>query len=255
MHPDERRDALVAAFLELAHRQGRTPTTSEIAAEAAVAEGTIFRAFPTKEALLREAVAAAFCPAPVRRRVAAIDRSQPLRERLVDLTGILQTRFTEVFGLMGALGLTEPPERGPHAACYPAGRHLRGEPAGNGRGGGDGRGGSDVDTDVDTERGACARLRDDDPHEPLLATIHELLSGDTDHLRLPGPQVIHRLRLLTFSGSHPGISDGQVLTPEEIVDTVLFGVMRHPACPAPGESVTRVPTMAPVTPRPTRRRT
>lgn len=220
MHPDDRRDALVAAFLELAHREGRTPTTSEIAAEAGVAEGTIFRAFPTKEALLREAVAAAFCPAPVRRRVAAIDRSQPLRERLVDFTRILQTRFTEVFGLMGALGLTEPPERGPHAACYPAGRHLRGDAAGDGDG---------IDTHADTS--ACAPLRDDDPHEPLLATVHELVVGESDHLRVPGPQVIHRLRLLTFSGSHPGISDGQVLTPEEIVDTVLFGVVRHPDCP------------------------
>ena len=27
---------------------------------------------------------------------------------------------------MGALGLTQPPNRGPHQACYDAGRHLRG---------------------------------------------------------------------------------------------------------------------------------
>ena len=39
---------------------------------------------------------------------------------------------------------------------------------------------------------------------------------------------MHRLRLLTFSGSHPGIADGQVLTPEEIVDTILFGLVCRP---------------------------
>ena len=37
---------------------------------------------------------------------------------------------------------------------------------------------------------------------------------------------MHRLRLLTFAGSHPHISDGVLLTPEEIVDTLLHGLLR-----------------------------
>ena len=201
MSRDDRRDALVDVFVELAHREGRKPTTSEIAHEAGVAEGTIFRVFATKEALEREAVQAAFCPAPVRRRIAAIDPEGTLRERLVDFTRIMQARFTEVFGLMTALGLTEPPNRGPHLACYEAGRHLRGL--------------------ADEEEHAAA-------HQPLLDSIHELLLHDEDHLVVPATDLVHRLRLLTFSGSHPGIADGQVLTPEEIVDTVLFGLVCRP---------------------------
>jgi AcrR family transcriptional regulator len=201
MSRDDRRDALVDVFVELAHREGRKPTTSEIAHEAGVAEGTIFRVFATKEALEREAVQAAFCPAPVRRRIAAIDPEGTLRERLVDFTRIMQTRFTEVFGLMSALGLTEPPNRGPHLACYEAGRHLRGP--------------------SDEEEHVAA-------HQPLLESIHELLLHDEDHLVVPAADLVHRLRLLTFSGSHPGIADGQVLTPEEIVDTVLFGLVCRP---------------------------
>ena len=51
MSRDDRRDALVEVFVDLAHREGRKPTTSEIAQEAGVAEGTIFRVFATKEAL------------------------------------------------------------------------------------------------------------------------------------------------------------------------------------------------------------
>ena len=200
MDPDERRDALVDVFLRLAHREGRNPTTSEIAQEAGVAEGTIFRAFPTKEVLENEAVQAAFCPAPVRRRIAAIDPEGSLRERLVDFTRIMQLRFTEVFGLMDALGLTQPPNRGLHEACYEAGRHLRGH--------------------ADHEEHEAA-------HQPLLDAIHDLLIHDEDCLVVPGTDVIHRIRLLTFSGSHPGIADGNVLTPEEIVDTVLFGLVRR----------------------------
>jgi hypothetical protein len=34
------------------------------------------------------------------------------------------------------------------------------------------------------------------------------------------------LRLFTFSASHPGISRGQILSPETIVDVVLDGVRR-----------------------------
>lgn len=202
MDPDDRRDALIEVFVRLAHREGRKPTTSEIAQEAGVAEGTIFRVFPTKEVLENEAVQAAFCPAPVRRRIAAIDPEGSLRDRLVDFTRIMQLRFTEVFGLMGALGLTQPPNRGPHQPCFDAGRHLRGH------------------ADDDGEHEAA--------HQPLLDAVHQLLIHDEDQLVVPGTDVIHRIRLLTFSGSHPGIADGKVLTPEEIVDTVLFGLARNP---------------------------
>lgn len=203
MHPDDRRDALVGVFLDLAHREGRAPTTSEIAREAGVAEGTIFRAFATKEALESEALQTAFCPAPVRRAIAAIGVDLPVRDRLVAFTTIMQRRFTELFGLMGALGLTQPPNRGPHPACFAAGRHLRGA----------------------TDEGAeCTPA-----HEPLLDTVHDLLLDHVDEFVVPARDVIHRIRLLTFSGSHPGISDGMVLTPEEIVDTVLYGLVVRPS--------------------------
>ena len=212
MHPDDRREALIGVFLDLAHREGRPPTTSEIAREAGVAEGTIFRVFATKDALQDEAVQTAFCPAPVRRSIAAIGTDLPVRDRLVAFTTILQRRFTEVFGLMGALGLTEPPNRGPHLACYAAGRHLRG--AG------------------DAPQPGAEECK---PHQPLLETIHQLVLGESDLFVVPARDVVHRIRLLCFSGSHPGIADGLTLTPEEIVDTVLYGVVPRP--PAAGSGL------------------
>jgi hypothetical protein len=123
----------------------------------------------------------------------------------------MQRRFVEVFGLMGALGLTEPPNRGPHLACYAAGHHLRGA----------------------SDEGA----EDCEPHQPLLDTIHQLVIGETDAFVVPVRDVVHRIRLLCFSGSHPGIADGMTLTPEEIVDTVLFGLLRRPRTSESGLSI------------------
>lgn len=173
-----------------------------------MAEGTIFRAFPTKEALEAEAVHAAFCPAELRRQILGIDPALPIRDRLVAFARLTQRRFSDVFDLMRALGLTEPPAHGQHDACYPAGCHV-----------------PDATTPA-----ASRRARADRHVRLLLLDVADGLVPDAERqLALPADQVLHRIRLLTFSGSHPGISGGLVLTPEEIVDTILDGVRRRPA--------------------------
>ena len=123
--PSERRVSIVRAALRLIAANGTMPTTREIAEGAEIAEGTIFRAFDTKERLVEAVVGETFCPAPISVQMEAIDPDQPLRERLVALVTVLQGRFTEIFGVMSALGLTAPPaDYEEHRGCRPDTGHI-----------------------------------------------------------------------------------------------------------------------------------
>lgn len=53
-----------------------------------------------------------------------------------------------------------------------------------------------------------------------------LVEADADQLTCTPVQLVHMLRMLTFSGTHPHISDGHILTPEQIVGTLLDGVLK-----------------------------
>lgn len=68
---------------------------------------------------------------------------------------------------------------------------------------------------------------DDDWRRQGNAAAARLIEADADQLRLPPDEVVRLVRLLTFSGSHPHISDGRLLTPAEIVGVVLHGVLKE----------------------------
>lgn len=63
-------------------------------------------------------------------------------------------------------------------------------------------------------------------HAGVIKRIAELLEPDRDRFRVPVAEVVRVLRLLTFAGSHPMITDGSLLTAEEITDVLLHGVAR-----------------------------
>ena len=89
LSPDERRAAILEAVTPLLIERGAAVTTAEMAEVAGIAEGTIFRVFPDKLALLHAAIARAMDPAPVREAMDRIDRSEPLREQLTVAIGVL----------------------------------------------------------------------------------------------------------------------------------------------------------------------
>ncbi|MGH3412872.1 MAG: TetR/AcrR family transcriptional regulator [Marmoricola sp.] len=59
--------------------------------------------------------------------------------------------------------------------------------------------------------------------EKLMVAIVE---PDADRISCRPGQLVHVLRMLTFSGTHPHISEGHRLAPEEIVSVVLDGVLK-----------------------------
>ncbi|NNG38659.1 TetR/AcrR family transcriptional regulator [Flexivirga sp. ID2601S] len=61
----------------------------------------------------------------------------------------------------------------------------------------------------------------------IASRIREVFVDDEPLLRVSLDQLLLQVRLLTFAGSHHHISDEHILTPEQVVDTILHGVLKR----------------------------
>jgi len=109
LSPDERRAQIVEATIPLVLAHGADVTSKQIAEAAGVAEGTVFRAFRDKEAVIDAAVTSYLDPEPLRQRMRNIDPSLGLEFKVRQVISVLQQRFQGVFAMMAAVGMRERP--------------------------------------------------------------------------------------------------------------------------------------------------
>lgn len=192
--PEERRAAIVAAALPLLQELGPDVSTKQIAEAAGIAEGTIFRAFGSKDALIDAALAKAFDISDLLAALTEVDRTLPLRARVIAAVEVGQERLRGVFKLLFAMRIARPPD-------------LKSTPMEEAR-----------------------RKRQNDLVNLAYA---DLLRPDADQLRFSPEEAVRRLQMITFSATHPMISGGQVLTAEEIVDFAFGGLLWHDSGQAP----------------------
>ena len=109
--PDERRAALIAATEPLLEKFGRDVSTRQIAEAANVAEGTIFRAFATKDELIEAVLEDVFDVQRTCDELHRIDLALNLEERLVAAVEVLQARLRRLFALFHSMRLGPRPDR------------------------------------------------------------------------------------------------------------------------------------------------
>ena len=101
---DERRRMIVEATLPLLLESGEMVTTRQIADAAGIAEGTIFRVFADKHAVIDAVIDRALDPEPLELALGAIDPALSFEQRLEAATVIIQQRVVDVWRLVSSIG-------------------------------------------------------------------------------------------------------------------------------------------------------
>jgi AcrR family transcriptional regulator len=187
MSPDDRRASIVAATLPLLRSKGTAVSTKEIARAAGIAEGTIFRVFETKDAIIDAAIHDAFDNSALVTELGEVDRSLAMPERLAAGVEIMQEHLQGIFALMTVLQSSGQPLRPP--------------------------------------TGGEAHRRRHEATAELDAAFVELLGSDVEQLRVSAPTFIGYLRMLTLSSVHPMLDGGEHSSPEQLVDVLLEGAL------------------------------
>jgi AcrR family transcriptional regulator len=109
---EDRQAMIIEAVTPLIIEHGQQVTSQQMAAAAGIAEGTIFRAFGSKENLIKAAVDKHLDPEPFRQELRSVSADLPLEEKVAAIVCLMRARFSTVFRMVAALGLQErPPTR------------------------------------------------------------------------------------------------------------------------------------------------
>ena len=195
MAPDDRRRAILDVTVPLLLEHGAALTTKQVAEAAGIAEGTVFRVFPDKAALLHAAAEDVLAPAGLAEVFAAsLDGVIDLRAKVLVATERLHERADKVTAVMMAM-----------RAAFMA---------------------SDHDHTDRRPRGGPPQYLLDSQHA-LLELLTRVFVPHADELSVPPRTAALLLRALALGSRHPGGGDAE-LTPAQITDVLLDGVRSTP---------------------------
>lgn len=196
LSPEQRRKAILDAVIPLLMDRGAAITTADIAEAAGIAEGTIFRVFPDKRALLHSAMKTTLDPLPMQAALDAIDEDLSVSDQLVAAAAALTERFERVTALIGVLRSI------PHSE--PGATH------------GD-------ESKPDSHRYASEAMA------AIVSSLTTIMDRHRDRLTVEPARAAIILRGLIFANAHPMLCAGERMTPEQIVDILLNGILRKEA--------------------------
>ena len=184
LSPEQRRTAILDAVIPLLVDRGAAVTTAEIAEAAGIAEGTIFRVFPDKTALLHAAITKTLDPEPIATALAAIDAAASLDEQLTAAARILGARYEKTTALIAMVRSI------PHEHEHRAEGHRIAQEA----------------------------------MAAVAAALAHLMARHRDRLSVAPEQAAILLRGLIFANAHHLLNPDQRMTPQQIVDVLLNGI-------------------------------
>jgi AcrR family transcriptional regulator len=184
---EARRRAIVEAVIPLLVERGHSVTTRQMADAAGIAEGTIFRVFPDKCALIHEAVRVSIDPEPIQRQLAEIYEDATLEVQLDEAARILLERYEVVIALVSVMRTL--PESGKSS-------HIAGPPA--------------FIAEANTA---------------INEALTEIFERHRDRLRITPSRAAAAFRGLIVASGHPAMGLADRLTINEAVSVLLSGVV------------------------------
>ena len=184
LSPEDRRTAILDAVIPLLVERGAAVTTAEIAQAAGIAEGTIFRVFPDKDALLHAAISKTLDPEPILTALGAIDADRLLQEQLTEAATILAARYEKTTALIG-MARSMPGHGKPNPEALRIAREAM---------------------------------------TTVAAALTNLMRRHEKHLRVAPEQAAVLLRGLLFASAHQLLHGDQQLTPGQLVDVLVNGI-------------------------------
>jgi AcrR family transcriptional regulator len=184
----DRRRAILDVVVPLLVEKGSSLTTAEVAKAAGIAEGTIFRVFPDKSALIYEAVKATMDPTPVADAIRAIGPSAPMAEQLAAAVRVMRDHFNRMTALAESLRSVSAL---PGARQRDVGRLIK------------------------------------ESSTVISAALTELFDRHRAALRVPPSTATAAFRGLVFASAHPLLPPRERLAMEETVSILLSGIAKH----------------------------